>query len=187
MLEASKLTFVLNDMFPIWFDGHFGTIAGCRLGRLESQPVSWEEINAAIGTVALLVDILADSLKYEFKEYSIVPLGSQSVIKYLKDGSEHELYGDRDGGIVRLFWNHRFDSALVGLLACVKELLSHIVVLQPNLIIPYAIDGEKIGNYSIKWQFATEEVWTKALKFLLTDIKQIVAFVSRTSPHTLPF
>lgn len=67
-----------------------------------------------------------------------MPLGSQSKMRYLKDGSEHELYGDRDGGVLRIFWNHRFDSALVGLLTCVKELLAHIVAKQPNFIVPYA-------------------------------------------------
>jgi len=42
-----------------------------------------------------------------------------------------------------------------------------------------SIDGDKIGSFTVKWQFSTEEVWTKAMKFLLTDLKQIVAFASR--------
>lgn len=45
-LEKLQKTDVLNDAFHIWFDGHFGTINGFRLGRLPSQSVEWAEINA---------------------------------------------------------------------------------------------------------------------------------------------
>jgi beclin 1 len=45
-LEALQRTDVLNDVFHIWHDGHFGTINDLRLGRLPSQPVEWPEINA---------------------------------------------------------------------------------------------------------------------------------------------
>jgi len=35
-----KRTNVFDDAFHIYYDGHFGTINGFRLGRLQSQPVS---------------------------------------------------------------------------------------------------------------------------------------------------
>ncbi len=44
-------TNALNDCFHIWFEGHFGTINGLRMGRLSSVPVDWNEINAAWGNI----------------------------------------------------------------------------------------------------------------------------------------
>ena len=38
-LELLKRTNVLNDAFPIWHDGEFGTINNFRLGRLLKIPV----------------------------------------------------------------------------------------------------------------------------------------------------
>lgn len=38
-LELLKKTNVLNDAFPIWYDGDFGTINNFRLGRLPKIPV----------------------------------------------------------------------------------------------------------------------------------------------------
>lgn len=38
-LELLKRTNVLNDAFPIWHDGDFGTINNFRLGRLPKIPV----------------------------------------------------------------------------------------------------------------------------------------------------
>ena len=38
-LEFLKRTNALNDAFPIWHDGEFGTINNFRLGRLLTIPV----------------------------------------------------------------------------------------------------------------------------------------------------
>ncbi|KAE8727546.1 Beclin-1-like protein [Hibiscus syriacus] len=46
-LELLKRTNVLNDAFPIWHDGEFGTINNFRLGRLPKIPVEWDEIIAS--------------------------------------------------------------------------------------------------------------------------------------------
>ena len=43
-----------NDVFHIYHDGHFGTISGFRLGNLPSQPIDWNEVNAAWGQVSLV-------------------------------------------------------------------------------------------------------------------------------------
>lgn len=37
--------------------------------------------------------------------------------------------------------------------------------------LPYAIDGDKVGGRSIKLMFNKDERWTKALKYMLTDLK----------------
>ena len=46
--DVLKCVNVLNDSFYIWHDGEFGTINGLRMGRLVSNPVPWEEVNAGM-------------------------------------------------------------------------------------------------------------------------------------------
>ena len=46
-LKQLKRTNALDDTFHIYYDGHFGTINGFRLGRLPSQPV--RSMSSSIG------------------------------------------------------------------------------------------------------------------------------------------
>ncbi|KAI4144059.1 MAG: hypothetical protein L6R39_004336 [Caloplaca ligustica] len=81
-LERLQRTNVYNDCFCISHDGHFGTINGLRLGRLAPpQNVEWAEINAALGTAALLLATVADKLGFQFRGYRIKPMGSTSTIE----------------------------------------------------------------------------------------------------------
>ncbi|KAL8716725.1 MAG: hypothetical protein Q9225_005966, partial [Loekoesia sp. 1 TL-2023] len=81
-LERLQRTNVYNDCFCISHDGHFGTINGLRLGRLPPpQNVEWAEINAALGTAALLLTAVAEKLDFDFKGYRIRPMGSTSHIE----------------------------------------------------------------------------------------------------------
>ncbi len=71
---------MFNDAFRIWHEGLFGTINGIfvsldgdvtdwigfRLGRLPDFPVDWNEINAGLGQMVLLVDVLAKKLGVEW-------------------------------------------------------------------------------------------------------------------------
>lgn len=43
-LAELQISHPLVAMFRIWFDGHFGTINGHRLGHLPSQSVQWIEV-----------------------------------------------------------------------------------------------------------------------------------------------
>ena len=65
-LDRLKITNVFNDTFHIWYDGHFGTINGFRLGRLPSISVDWNEINAAWGLATLLLHTIAKKLNFKF-------------------------------------------------------------------------------------------------------------------------
>ncbi len=67
--DQLKTTNVFNDTFNIWYDGHFGTISNFRLGRLPSQPIDWNEINAAWGQANLLLYSIAKKLNYKFTKY----------------------------------------------------------------------------------------------------------------------
>uniref|UniRef100_M1BIY7 Beclin 1 protein n=1 Tax=Solanum tuberosum TaxID=4113 RepID=M1BIY7_SOLTU len=66
-LEVLKRTNVLNDAFPIWYDGEFGTINNFRLGRLPKIPVEWDEINAAWGQACLLLHTMAQHFRPKFQ------------------------------------------------------------------------------------------------------------------------
>ncbi|KAL8852909.1 MAG: hypothetical protein Q9221_002285 [Calogaya cf. arnoldii] len=89
-LERLQRTNVYNDCFCISHDGHFGTINGLRLGRLPPpQNVEWPEINAALGTAALLLATVAEKLDVEFQGMRIKPMGSTSHIeKFEYTGSQ---------------------------------------------------------------------------------------------------
>ncbi|KAL8842523.1 MAG: hypothetical protein Q9170_000477 [Blastenia crenularia] len=81
-LERLERTNVYNDCFCISHDGNFVTINGLRLGRLPPpHNVEWAEINAALGTAALLLTIVAEKMGFEFKGYRIKPMGSTSHIE----------------------------------------------------------------------------------------------------------
>eukprot|EP00494_Astrolonche_serrata_P002920 UN02926 len=69
-LDMMKRTNVYDDAFHIYYDGHFGTISGLRLGRLTGQMVEWEEINAGLGQAVLLLDVLKERTNnFPFKRY----------------------------------------------------------------------------------------------------------------------
>jgi beclin 1 len=83
----------------------------------------------------------------------------------------------------------RYDRAMVGFLQCVNQVYNHIKALDPSFDLPYrfaspcptnlqSIVEDKIGNLSVKLQFNAEENWTKALKFLLTNVKFILGINS---------
>lgn len=80
-----------------------------------------------------------------------------------------------DMGISKFFWARRLDQALVGVLDCVKELA---LSLTPELKLPYTIQDDKINKVSIR--LGNDEEWTKACKYMLVDIKWILAHLARS-------
>ncbi|KAI8060350.1 autophagy protein Apg6-domain-containing protein [Gongronella butleri] len=181
-LERLQKTVVYNDAFCIVQDGPFGTINGYRLGRLHSHPVEWSEINAAWGQTLLLLYTVANKLKFQFQSYRLVPMGSFSKVEKV-DGDvvvSYELYGSGDYGINRmLFLNRRFDHAMVAVLNCLKQLSDYAERKDRNIRLPYRINKDKIGELSIRLQFNQDELWTKALRYMLTNMKWILIFASR--------
>ena len=71
-LQRLRKTSVYDEVFRIWHDGPFGTINGCRLGRLPGQQVEWAEINAAWGQALLLLHTLATKLHVTFQSYVLL-------------------------------------------------------------------------------------------------------------------
>eukprot|EP00300_Choanocystis_sp_HF-7_P041880 c8659_g1_i1.p1 GENE.c8659_g1_i1~~c8659_g1_i1.p1 ORF type:complete len:429 (+),score=101.57 c8659_g1_i1:193-1287(+) len=185
-LRMLKATNVLNDAFHIWHEGPMGTINSYRLGRLPSIAVSWEEINAAWGQTALLVATLARKCRFEFTEWIIVPIGSNTRIHKKEKGgrssSGFELFGSETSiGKKLLGGNRSFDKAMVAFLACVRELAMEVRRRRPTLSLPYAIEDARIGPVDgemLSIRVSSWEPWTRACKFLLTDIKWILSAVS---------
>ncbi|KAF9594132.1 hypothetical protein IFM89_028386 [Coptis chinensis] len=149
-LELLKRTNVLNDAFPIYHDGEFGTINNFRLGRLPKILVEWDEINAAWGQACLLLHTMAQYFRPKFPyRIKILPMGSYPRIMdsnnntYELDKMHHKLYsvppiapalwnflylvrlamgGDLLGfGPVNLFWSTRYDKAMTLFLTCLKD------------------------------------------------------------------
>ncbi|KAG8565922.1 hypothetical protein GDO81_013031 [Engystomops pustulosus] len=165
--------------------GQFGTINNFRLGRLPSVPVEWNEINAAWGQTVLLLHALANKMGLEFQRYRLVPFGNHSYLESLTDKSK-ELPLYCSGGL-RFFWDNKFDHAMVAFLDCVQQFKEEVEKGDTGFCLPYRMDVEKGkiedtggngGSYSIKTQFNSEEQWTKALKFMLTNLKWGLAWVS---------
>lgn len=184
-LSRLKKTNVLNSTFHIWHNGHFGTINGLRLGRLQTVPVEWAEINAAWGQTVFLLTTLARFTGIEFERYRLVPYGNQSFLEPLE--GKRKLLPLYSSAGLRLFTDSKFDAAMVGFLDCMNQLKLHIEkTSQPHFMLPYNIDKDKIGDaskefYSIKTQFNTQERWTKALKFLLTNLRWALTWVAANS------
>ena len=183
-LDRLKKTNVLNSAFHIWHNGHFGTINGLRLGRLQTVPVEWSEINAALGQAALLLVTLARNAGATFARYKVMPYGNQSFIDSL-EGKKKSLPLYSSAGL-RIFADSKFDQGLVAFLDCLNQLKEHIEFSSGSrFALPYTISKDRIGNgqelYSVKTQFNTLEGWTKALKFVLTDLRWALTWISANS------
>ncbi|GFU24889.1 beclin-1 [Nephila pilipes] len=182
-LDKLIKTNVFNATFHIWHSGHFGTINGFRLGRLPNIPVEWGEINAAWGQTVLLLHSLAKKIDLTFKRYRLVPMGNHSLIEAFEGSKIQQLPLYCSGGI-RYVLDNRFDQAMSGFLDCLQQFKEKVESGDASFHLPYRMEKGKIIDkrtgkyYSIKVQFNSEEQWTKALKFMLTNLKWALAWVS---------
>lgn len=184
-LELLKQTNVLNDAFPIWHDGEFGTINNFRLGRLPKVPVEWDEINAAWGQACLLLHTMCQYFTPKFHyRIKILPMGSYPRIMDTSNNT-YDLFGP-----VNLFWSTRYDKAMTLFLTCLKDFaeFARMKDLENNIPpdkcfkLPYRIENDKVEAYSITQSFNKPEHWTKALKYTLCNLKwALYWFVGNTS------
>ena len=88
----------LAAAFHISRKGKYGVINGLRLGFMEDDPVTWEELSAAWGQTALLTKIIIDKAGFKIDKYTICPLGkytvkSPQIFSYLyKCSSSHRFF-----------------------------------------------------------------------------------------------
>nr|CAG4641604.1 EOG090X048D [Eurycercus lamellatus] len=193
-LDRLKQTNAFNATFHLWHSGHFGTVNGLRMGRLPSVPVDWTEINAAWGQVTILLSALARKVNLVFNRYKLVPFGSQSYITDTVENKVLPLYGS--GGFRWGFlWDAKFDAGMVAFLDCLQQFQLKVEGSQNsesdagrlNFQFPYRMEHGRIEDratrkwYSIKIQLNSEEQWTKALKFMITNLKWGVAWMAAQS------
>lgn len=93
-----------------------------------------------------------------------------------------ELYSSGQTTIERLFTNSTLDQAMIALLNIIKQIEDQLKHKYDNSIeLPYVINlnNNKIGGLNIKLnRKITDSEWTMACKFLITDVKYILAFSS---------
>ena len=180
LLHQLQHTNVYDDVFHIGYDGHFGTISGFRLGRLPSQPVDWVETNAALGQVCLCVHTISRLVSYNFTRYRLHPMGNFSRVSKLDEPATlYDLYGSGDSWGPKLFWIRKFEVAMQGLLTCIRELGEYASMKEKGrFVFPHAIKEDKVGELSIKIQFHGDGKWTKAMKYMLIDVKTLLVWCS---------
>ncbi|URE18011.1 beclin 1 [Musa troglodytarum] len=150
LLELLKRINVVSDAFSISREGEFGTISNFRLGRLPKIRVEWDEINAAWGQACLLLHTIAQHFQPKF-------------------------------GPVNLFWSSHYDKAMTLFLTCLREFAEFANLRdQENntppekcFRLPYKIENDTVGNYTITRSFNKQEHWTKALKYTLCNLKWV--------------
>jgi beclin len=177
----------VNDAFYIWYAGPYGTINTFRLGNLSSKPIEFTEINAALGQAALVVCVVAAKAGIEFKSHTIIPFGSFPKIVTTDDRrTQYPLFIDTS--TFNLFPKRNFNAALAGFLCCIQDLSDYISNYDPTLAIPYKITvaDSKIGDLSCVYGNGDDEVWTRSLKFILSDIKWIVAWYTKHCNNYVP-
>jgi hypothetical protein len=167
---------VCNVAFFLWTDGAFGTINTFRLGRTPSILVDWNEINAAWGQAALLLATIAHKLGFTFTRYRIIPMGSNS--KIAKAGQERTSYDlSHHGG--RWLSGGRFNTAMTAFLECVSELCNYATGIDRSFLLPHTIKGGKIDGFTIKLHANSSKEWTRALKYMLSNLKWLLAWSVR--------
>ena len=180
--EYLRNTNVYNDSFYIWHDGNFGTINKFRLGRLPNQVVEWSEINAAWGQVVLLLHTMANEKSFRFEGRCFLrPMGSFSKVEF--EGQTFDLFGSGS-------WFGSFDKGMERFLQCVRQFGEYAEREDPSLKLPYRIDdsgrigvqGKPAKWFPIKKRFNDELKWTNALKYMLTNLKWLVAWFCRRQP-----
>lgn len=72
---------------------------------------------------------------------------------------------------------------MAGFLNCLQQFKDHVESKDAHFKLPYRIEKDKIGDShgdaSIRIQFNQEETWTKALKYMLTNLKWCLAWVCK--------
>lgn len=178
-LEKLMQINVVNDAFHIWYTGPYGTINNFRLGSLPVKPIDHNEVNAALGQVALVIHTLAEKAGVKFKSFIISPLGNNP--KIMKADDRRTMYPlFLDPTSFSFFPKRNFNLALSGFMSCVLELGDYVANYDPTMSMPYKIDliESKIGEISFVYG-VDDEVWTRALKFTLSNVKWIIAWYTK--------
>ena len=96
-----------------------------------------------------------------------------------------ELFSSGDMPLGLTFMHRKFDSAMTAFLELVRQLGAHVhaqtAAEGAPLSLPYRIEGDRIGDVSIRLGIAQDDGWTKACKLTLTCCKFLLAHASNVS------
>lgn len=185
-VDTLKRSNVYNDIFHISYDGYFGTISGLRLGQrmIEIERVPWDEINAGFSQLLLLMECLAQATEFRFTRFEI----NVKDVKMI-DQQKNVAYELRGPVNIGFFGHSSLDMGLVCFLACVLQVTNFLKELDKNWCPKYTIDLKRglIGEQKdkmvrIQRTGSTDEEWTQALKYLLINMKYLIALVARYFP-----
>lgn len=146
--------------------------------------VPWVEINSALGFVALLLSTLEQKPHSGIRfANEIVPMGSSSKIG-LRSGSSvvtfYNLYSDDS---FQFFGKRNFNIALNGLVSCLFDAAVKVQKLDRTIALPHPVEMKARNEYTIgglSVAYGNDgERWTRAMKYLLTDMKWILAFTTK--------
>ena len=73
----------------------------------------------------------------------------------------------------------RFNTAMSAFLECVSELCNHATKQDRSFLLPHTIKGTKVDGYSIKLHGNSSVDWTRALKYMLSNLKWLLAWSVR--------
>ena len=148
-----------------------------------TMSVPWAEVNSALGLVALLLSTLQHKPNsgFHFKN-EIVAMGSTSKIGVRRGDSitYYDLFTDDN---FHFFGKRNFNIALTGLVRCVAEAEETVQERDRTIALPHSINASARGEMTIGGlpiAYGPDgEQWTRAMKYLLTDIKWLVAFTTK--------
>lgn len=181
-------TNVYNDVFRISHNGCFGTINGLRLQCLLDKTEDWRETNAAWGQTLFLLATLMSRLGCQLPEYRLRPLGSVSRVEKIELDpvtneptgrfTSFDLFSSGNYSFEKFMNYKRLDAAMVAFLDVLKQVGQFVEKTNPNLRLPYSIEGDRIGGCSIRPSFnSSDDGWTAACKYILTNLKWIMEYV----------
>jgi beclin len=128
-------------------------------------------------------------------------MGSVSKIEEIKSDPSNpssppksamlELFSSGDLPLTHFFIHRKLDVAMVAFLECLRQLGDFAEAHDANLKLPYKycslgwsndrIVKDKIGDACVRLAFNQDETWTRALKYILTNAKWILAYASNLS------
>ncbi|AAS51380.1 ACR154Wp [Eremothecium gossypii ATCC 10895] len=191
-LDKLRKTNIFNETFRISHSGPFGTINDLRLGGFSQVRVPWQEINAAMGQLILLLATIAAKIHYELDGYRLKPLGSYSKVERFDPHTQrwnvYNAYSNDDFKIGKLFHKETsLDKALEAIIAIVDQIAKRISTLSRDhndggMELPYSMQKDKINGIPIKLLGSDPTLeWTTSCKFLLTNAKWLLAFSSQVT------
>ena len=137
--------------------------------------MEWNEINTAWGEATLLLSRLSDEMKITFPKYRLIPLSNVSKVTcLLKPFRQYDLHGNATSCQTK---DSFFNCGMVAWLQCLSYFVQWAERQDSKIRLPYAINEECIGTLSIRYYGEQNgENWTKACKFVLTNLKWMLAW-----------